>query len=189
MVVQLKRVSTALGIVLLSVSISAITTDAAPKKTAAARKKQQPKADAISRDRVVKEFNAAYQSPPESKKIKVVHTGTVRQYAETRGTQQVPAQAHRVAVTVKLTDCGITMRDIWEVYFYKLETEWIFLDIMQVGSTQLTGTRKKHPPLDDAAAKKIIADALADKHAGLQVQNMTVLGKKAPGGSAFRNTG
>jgi hypothetical protein len=179
MVVQLKRVSMALGILVLSVSMAAITTDAAPKKIAAARKKQQPKAGAVSRERVVKEFNAAYQNPPDSKKIKAVYTGRVRYYTETRGTQQVPAQAHRVALTVKLTDCGITMRDIWEVYFYKLETEWIFLDILQVGSTRLTGTRKKHPPLDDAAAKKIIADALAEKHAGLQVQDITVLGKKS----------
>lgn len=167
------------GVLLLCVSIAAVSVTAAPKKTTAVKRKAQPKADSVPRDRVLREFNAVYQDPPASRKIKVIHTGKIRQYTETRGELEVPAQAHRVALTVKLTDCGITMRDIWEVYFYKLETEWIFLDIMQVASRQVTKTKKKHPPLDDAVAKKIIARALAENNTGLQVQEITILGKKS----------
>lgn len=179
MVVQSKRLSTAIGLLIISVSLTAVGSYAAPKKTAAAKKKVPVKSDLVPRDRVVREFIAAYQDPPGSKKIKVLHTGTVRQYTETRGGREVPAQAHSVAVTVKLTDCGITMRDIWEVYFYKLETEWIFLDIMQIASKQVTTTRKKHPSLDDAVSKKIIAEALVNTNPGLEVRGITILGKKA----------
>lgn len=176
-----KQAATALGLLLISVSIAAVGSFGAPKKPAAvkAKKKAPAGTDMIPRERVIREFNAVYQDPPGSRKLKVLHTGKIRTYTETRGGREVPAQAHRVAVTVKLTECGITMRDLWEVYFYRLETEWIFLDIMQVASTQVTRTKKKHPALDNAGAKKIIADALVNAHAGLQVRDITILGKKA----------
>lgn len=181
MALQWKRAAKAIGLLLISVSIAAVGSFGAPKKTAVAMAKKKTPAitDAILRDRVIREFLAVYQDPPGSKRVKVIHTGKIKKYTERRGAQEVPAQAHRVAVTVKLTDCGITMRDIWEVYFYRLETEWIFLDIMQVASTQLNQTRKKHPALDNAAAKKIIADALVNSYPGLQVREITILGKKA----------
>jgi len=178
---QLERAATALALLLISVSIAAVGSYGDPQKPAGAKAKTKAATatDAIPRERVIREFNAVYQDPPGSKKIKVLHTGTIRKYTETRGAQKVPAQAHRVAVTVKLTDCGITMRDIWEVYFYRLETEWIFLDIMQVASTQITRTKKKHPALDNTAAKKVIADALVNGYPGLHVREITILGKKA----------
>lgn len=178
---QLKLIARVMGALMVMAVCTAVVLDAAPKKgkAAAAKKKAPAKTAAISRDRVIREFNAVYQNPPGSKKVKVTYIGNVRRYTETRGAQDVPAQAHKIALTVQLTDCGITMRDIWEVYFYKLETEWIFLDIMQVASTQLTKTKKKHPSLDDTSAKKLISEALMHDHEGLKVQEVTIQGKKS----------
>ncbi len=184
-----KRTASLLGALLFSCALAAASGDAAPKKIAAPKKtaalkttgeerKAAPKSGVITKERVLKEFNAVYQDPPESKKIKAAYIGNIRKYTENRGGQEVPAQAHRVALTVRLTDCGITMRDVWEVYFYKLETEWIFLDIMQVGSKQITRTKKKYPPLADAEIKKIITDALTATNPDLRVRGITIQGKK-----------
>ncbi len=179
MALHMKQILTALGVLLISISIAAIVSHAAPKKIGTAKRKAPVKTDMVPRDRAVREFNAVYQDPPASKKIKVLHTGKVRRYTENRGGKEVPAQAHSLAVTVKLTDCGVTMRDIWEVYFYKLETEWIFLEFMQVASAQITQTKKKHPPLENEAAKKIITEAITRSNPNLQVRGITILGKKA----------
>ncbi|MBP7736712.1 MAG: hypothetical protein KA369_12115 [Spirochaetes bacterium] len=190
MVSHYKRAASVLGVLLISCSLVAISGEAAPKKNKAApkktaaaktvgdKRKEASKTAVITKDRVLKEFNAVYKDPPESRKIKATYIGNIRNYTERRGAQEVPAQAHQVALTVKLTDCGITMCDVWEVYFYRLETEWIFLDIMQVGSRQVTRTKKKHPPLKDDEIKKIITDAMTRANPDLRVRGITILGKK-----------
>jgi hypothetical protein len=155
-----------------------IIVSAPQKKTGPAKTAVQTKADAVPGARVLKEFSNAYEVPQGSKIIKATYAGKIRNYMETRGDKQVPGQSHQVSLVVQLTDCGINMRDTWEVYFYRLETEWIFRDIMQVASKQLTWPKKKHPPLDDAEAKRIVIAALVKHYEVAGAVDMTILSKK-----------
>ena len=151
--------------------------DAAPKKKAALqpKQKQQNNYGTVPRNRVLKEFKEAYQVPPASKVVQSYHTGRIRNHKESRGDQKIPAQTHRVAVVLQLTDCGIKVRYLWEVSYYKLETEWIFQDIKQIQSKQLTWPKKKHPLLDKSEIKKILAEGLPNQYAGAEIQDVTVL--------------
>lgn len=146
----------------------------APKKKAAS-----PSTIAgVPRTRVVKEFSDAYQSPPGSTVKKIYHTGKSRRGTRMRGRTRVPVQVHMIALEVRLTDCDIALRDIWEVNFYYLEREWVFDGILQISSKQLTRPRKKHPDLDTATAKKLIADGVAGQYPGIRTTDATILYKK-----------
>ncbi|MBN1496953.1 MAG: hypothetical protein JXA07_09310 [Spirochaetes bacterium] len=146
----------------------------APKKNPVSTRKNSD----IPRTRVVKEFSDAYQSPPGSAVKKIYHTGKSRRGTRMRGGTRIPVQVHMIALEVRLIDCDIALRDIWEVYFYYLEREWVFDGILQISSKQLTRPRKKHPDLDAAATKKLIADGVAGQYPGTRTKDVTVLSKK-----------
>ncbi len=166
-------------ILLAAAVICAAPVDAAPAKKAkkaAAAKQTIPD---VPRKRAVREFTDAYQSPPGSKVVKIYHTGKFTRGYRTRGEQRVPVQVHMIALETRLTDCNIVLRDTWEVYFYRLETDWIFDGFLQVASVQRTWPKKKHPSLADAAAKKLIADGVMAQYPGARVSEVTVLSRKA----------
>jgi hypothetical protein len=179
MAIHYKKAQSIILILILSLLTTGIKSDAAQKKKPAIKPKLQKTAGIVSRKRVLKEFKDAFQVPPASKMIQSYHTGKIRNYKEARGAQQVPFQEHQVAVILQLTDCGIKMRYIWNVYYYKLETEWIFQDIRQIKSTQLTWPKKKHPVLNESETKKIVSEGIIKQYSGVQVQGVTILNNKA----------
>jgi hypothetical protein len=163
---------------MLSMLFTAVIGGAAQKKKPAIKPKLQKNAGTVPRTRVLKEFRDAFHVPPASKMIQSYHTGKIRYYKEARGEQRVPAQAHQVAVVLQLTDCGIKMRYLWELSYYKLETEWIFQNMSQMQSKQLTWPKKKHPSLDQSEMKNILAEGIAKQYSGAEIQGVTILNNK-----------
>ena len=163
---------------MLSMLVPGVGGDAAQKKKTAIRPKQQNNYGIVPLKRVLKEFKDAFQIPPASKMTQSYHTGKIRHYKESRGEQKVPAQAHQVAVVLQLSECAIKIRYLWEVSYYKLETEWIFQNIKQIQSKQLTWPKKKHPSLDESEMKKIIAEGLVNQHSGAEIHEVTILQSK-----------
>ncbi|OHD69270.1 MAG: hypothetical protein A2W19_15880 [Spirochaetes bacterium RBG_16_49_21] len=151
---------------------------AAVKKQEPGQKFVKPPAQYISARRVVKDFTAGYNAPQGTKTLQVYYAGKIRNFTETVGNAPVPAQGHQVALIYRLSECGIQMRDLWEVQYYKLETEWIFQKIFRIKSTQLTRNRKNLPGLADAEIKKLVSDAFLKTYGGYQAPNITVLNKK-----------
>jgi hypothetical protein len=179
MLTQQKRMRSIALIIMLAMLVPGAGGDAAPKKKAAIKPKQQDNYGTVPRKRVLKEFKEAFQVPPASKMTQSYHIGKIRNYKEARGEQKVPAQAHQVAVVLQLTDCAIKVHYLWEVSYYKLETEWIFQSIKQIQSKQLTWPKKKHPSLDESAIKNILAEGLANQYSGAEIRDVTVLQNKS----------
>jgi hypothetical protein len=179
MIEQPKRLACSIVILLMSMALSGVIADAAPKAVKKKNITAKKMVADIPRERVVREFKNAYQSPPGSAIIKVYHTGKFRKGSRLRGDLRVPVQVHLIALEVRLTDCGIKMRDTWEVNFYNLETEWIFDGILQTASKQLTRPAKKHPALDEAAIKNLVSEGIMKQYEGAEVSGVTVQNKKA----------
>ena len=174
----LKNITPLILFFILSCLVSAPNiTEAAVKKQTKAVKPGKQRIPAVPAQRVLRDLSAEYQTPSDSTIVKKYYLGNIRNYTETRGTEPLPAQSHQVALVIQLTDCGIRMRDTWEVYYYKLENEWIFQDIMQIKSTQLTKPQKKLPPLDDQEMKNLISGSLTQSYRNLAIQEITVLNK------------
>jgi hypothetical protein len=127
---------------------------------------------------VLKDFTRAYKSPQDAKTIKIYYAGKARTYRDTVGEARVRGQSHQVAVIYRLTQCGIQMRDIWEVRYYDLEGDWIFKEITRLKSLQLTRLPKKPPGLADADLTRLVSDAFMKRYEGYQVQNIEVIYKK-----------
>ena len=151
---------------------------AVEKKQIPASKIQKSNARQIPAKRILNDFAAAYKSPSSSKTIKIQYSGNVRTFSESRDGGQVSVQAHEILLTVRINECGIQVREAWEVYYYKLETEWIFQYIRQIKSTQLTKPTIKVPTIGNPEMKKLISDSLRKTYQGVMVQEITILDNK-----------
>jgi hypothetical protein len=151
---------------------------AVEKKQVPAGKVRKSDAQEIPAKRVLNDFAAAYKSPSNSKTIKIQYSGNVRTFSESRHGGQVPVQAHGVVLTVRINDCGIQVREAWEAYYYKLENEWIFQEIRQIKSTQLTKPTITLPTISNTEMKKLISDSFGKTYQGVTVQDITILDNK-----------
>ena len=147
------------------------------KKDSAARRTdaQTARPEAIPKQRVVKDFKTDYK-PEDATTVSVTYAGKVRKFPLKKNNIEVPYQTHQVALVTRLS-CGLKMRDIWEVYYYRLETEWVFDGIEQIKSAPLNKPTSHMPGLDQGIAIKLITEAVEKKY-GVKVKAVTVQSMK-----------
>ncbi len=163
---------------ILSFAYLAPISAAAKKKPTPDAKMPMPNQSRIPAKRVLSDFAQAYTLPVGGKTLKIEHNKKIRNFNETKGETRMQAQAQEVAHTLLLTDCGIRMRDIWEVTYYKLETEWIFQEIKRIKSIQLTKPTKKMPAIGIPETKRLVADSIQKSYGTMSSPDVTVLETK-----------
>lgn len=144
-----------------------------------ASKRSTARITSVTRQRVLKEFRDSYRAPAATKTVRLYHAGVVRNSMVERDARKIPAQNHRVIHIALLEDCGIKTKDIWDVSFYRLESEWIFQGIKQISSNQITKTGKKHPAIDDADTKKLVSEAITGNYENISISDITILSKQS----------
>ncbi|TFH43774.1 MAG: hypothetical protein E4G96_00280 [Chrysiogenales bacterium] len=152
--------------------------------TAPAKKKAVPKAagakiDIVPARRVLRDFRGAYLPSVGATEKKAAYAGGMRNFKEEMRGITVPVQLHRVSVDILIEKCGLIVRDTWEVRYYRLESEWIFDRIIQVGSMEIGAPKKKMPFLEDPAALSILRTGLGNSHQGWEIRDIVIL-KKIP---------
>lgn len=146
------------------------------KDMAAPHRKAAPEnPDAIPKQRILKEFKAEYK-PEDAMTVSVAYVGRIRRFSLPKNRIDVPFQTHQVVLVTRLR-CGLKMREIWEVYYYRLETEWIFDGIEQKSSTSLNKPTARIAALNENDAKILISGAVEKKY-GVTVMGITVQSMK-----------
>jgi len=118
---------------------------------------------AVSKKKVIKDFNSQYKTPAGRKVIKTKYLGKKRNFLRQEGFRKVSYSAYKVSVINLFEDCGLKVNYVWEVWYRKNKQ---FTQIAIWSHKLLNKPTKAMPELSPGLEKTLLGVHLKAFNAG-----------------------